>query len=127
MEPDASGTFVGSSYCYATTRDWAKFGMLYLNDGEWEGVRILPAGWAAYTSTPAPNSNGVYGSSFWLNAGGQYPDAPREAYGAQGFQGQYVYIVPSADLVIVRMGTGIGDFDFNEFLTAVVEACKVKI
>jgi len=122
MEPDASGTFVGSSYSYATARDWAKFGMLYLNDGVWQGERILPEGWAAYTATPAPGSEGDYGSFFWLNAGGQYPDAPREAYGAQGFQGQYVYIVPSKNLVVVRLGTGIGDLDFNEFLTEIVEA-----
>jgi len=122
MEPDASGTFVGSSYSFATARDWAKFGLLYLNDGLWEGERILPEGWAAYTATPAPNSEGDYGSFFWLNAGGQYPDAPREAYGAQGFQGQYVYIVPSQNLVVVRLGTGIGDLDFNEFLTEIVAA-----
>lgn len=115
MEPDASGTFVGSSYCFATARDWAKYGMLYLNDGVWQGNRILPEDWVDYTSKPAPNSNGKYGSFFWLNAGGQYPDAPREAYGAQGFQGQFVYIVPSQNLVVVRMGTGISGFDFNRF------------
>jgi len=122
MEPDASGTFVGSSYSFATARDWAKFGLLYLNDGVWEGERILPEGWVAYTATPAPNSEGDYGSFFRLNAGGQYPDAPREAYGAQGFQGQFVYIVPSQNLVVVRLGTGVGDFDFNEFLTEIAEA-----
>ncbi len=122
METDASGTFVGSSYSYATARDWAKFGMLYLNDGMWAGERVLPEGWAAYTATPAPSAEGDYGSFFWLNAGGQYPDAPREAYGAQGFQGQYVYIIPSKKLVVVRLGTGIGDLDFNEFLTEIVKA-----
>jgi len=123
MEADASGTFVGSSYSYATARDWAKFGLLYLNDGMWQGERILPEGWAAYTVTPAPDSGGDYGSFFWLNAGGQYPNAPREAYGAQGFQGQYVYIIPSKNIVVVRMGTGINDMDFNEFLTEIFEGC----
>jgi len=113
---------MSSAIMEATARDWAKFGLLYLNDGLWEGERILPEGWAAYTATPAPNSEGDYGSFFWLNAGGQYPDAPREAYGAQGFQGQYVYIVPSQNLVVVRLGTGIGDLDFNEFLTEIVAA-----
>ena len=123
METDASGTFVGSSYSFATARDWAKFGMLYLNDGVWQGERILPEGWAAYTAKTAPGSEGDYGSFFWLNAGEQYPDAPREAYGAQGFQGQYVYVVPSQNLVVVRLGTGIGDMDFNEFLTEIVASC----
>jgi len=125
METDASGTFVGSSYCFATARDWAKFGLLYLNDGMWRGERILPEGWAKYSATPASKSEGIYGAFFWLNAGGEYPNAPREAYGAQGFQGQYVYIVPSQNLVVVRLAlNGYGDFDFNTFLSDIVEAVK---
>lgn len=125
MEPDASGTFVGSSYCFATARDWAKFGLLYLNDGLWQDERILPEGWAKYSATPATESEGIYGAFFWLNAGGQYPDAPREAYGAQGFQGQYVYIVSSQNLVVVRLGlNGLGGFDFNDFLSNIVSAVK---
>lgn len=125
MEADASGTFVGSSYCFATARDWAKFGLLYLNDGMWQGERILPKGWAKYSATPAAKSEGIYGSFFWLNAGGQYPDVPRDAYGAQGFQGQYIYILPSQNLVVVRLAlNGYKDFDFNAFLSSVIATVK---
>jgi len=125
MEPDASGTFVGSSYCFATARDWAKFGLLYLNDGLWQGERILPEGWAKYTATPASQSEGIYGSFFWLNSGGEYPDVPRDGYGAKGFQGQYTYIIPSENLVVVRLGlNGIGNFDFNEFLSNIIATVR---
>ncbi len=70
MEPDASGTFVGSSYGYASARDWARFGLLYLNDGVWNGETILPPGWVKYSVTPAPAADmGKYGAQWWLNAG----------------------------------------------------------
>jgi CubicO group peptidase (beta-lactamase class C family) len=132
IEPDASGTYVGSSYMYATPRDWAKFGLLYLHDGVWNGKRLLPENWAKYVSTPTPDApRGEYGAHFWLNAGGKgntqnryYPDAPTDLYSANGFEGQRVFIIPSKDLVIVRMGQtkGRGDFDFNAFLKSVLEA-----
>ncbi len=126
METDASGTYVGSSYMYATPRDWAKFGLLYLNDGVWNGERLLPERWNDYVSTPTEKApNGNYGAHFWLNAGEVgnpenrvYPDAPTDLYSANGFEGQRVFIIPSRDLVIVRMGqTKVrGSFDFNKFL-----------
>ena len=69
-ETDASGTFIGSSYLYATARDYARFGLLYLNDGVWQGERILPEGWVAYSTTPTPAApQGQYGAHFWLNGG----------------------------------------------------------
>ena len=69
-ETDASGTFIGSSYLYATARDYARFGLLYLNDGVWQGERILPEGWVAYSTTPTPAApKGQYGAHFWLNGG----------------------------------------------------------
>src|SRR5690606_12774066 len=75
MEPDATGLFVTSSFMYATARDWARFGLLYLRDGMWDGDRILPEGWVTYSTTPAPAAPlGEYGAQWWLNAGA--PDDP---------------------------------------------------
>lgn len=113
--PDARGTFYGSSYVYATARDWARFGLLYLRDGVWDGDRVLPAGWVDYTRTPtdaAGEQFGLrvgYGAQFWLNADTPdrqrwYPSLPEDAFFAIGYGGQYVGVVPSRDLVIVRLG-----------------------
>jgi CubicO group peptidase (beta-lactamase class C family) len=112
MEPDASGTFVGSSYTFATPRDWARFGLLYLQDGIWQGERILPKGWVEYSVTPTPRApRGEYGALFWLNAGApsnpadrRLPGAPRDTFMATGFQEQKVIVVPSRKLVLVRFG-----------------------
>jgi CubicO group peptidase (beta-lactamase class C family) len=132
IEADAAGTFVGSSYSYATARDWARFGLLYLRDGTWEGVRILPAGWVDYTRTPAPAApHGEYGAHFWLNAGVEErgvpsPDAraPADLFYASGHDGQVVAIVPSRDLVIVRIGLTPDDgrYDVNGFVAEVTAA-----
>jgi CubicO group peptidase (beta-lactamase class C family) len=110
MEPDASGTYVGSSYMYATPRDWAKFGLLYLQDGVWNGERVLPEGWVDYAITPtsaAPEGN--YGAQIWLNAGDahgkrRYPNLPASMYYFSGFEGQNVLMFPEQDLIVVRMG-----------------------
>jgi CubicO group peptidase (beta-lactamase class C family) len=121
VETDMAGNYVGSSYAWATTRDWAKFGLLYLNRGDWNGDRIFAESWAKYVSTPTNNSDGLYGGHFWLNTGGKYPDAPRDMYSANGFQGQRVFIIPSMDIVIVRMGLKDGnDFDFNALIKGVI-------
>ena len=126
IETDMTGNFVGSSYGWATTRDWSKFGLLYLHNGNWNGTQILDKSWVDYTRVPAKNSNGIYGAHFWLNAGGRYPDAPRDLYSCNGFQGQKLFIIPSHDLVIVRMGLkGQEDgFDFNGLLKGIVESIK---
>ena len=117
IETDESGTMIGSSYGYATPRDWAKFGLLYLHDGLWQGQRILPEGWVDYSKTVVDGSKGKYGAQFWLNQNGvQYPDAPHDMIIADGFLGQYVFVIPSYDVVIVRMGTGQAGFDENMFL-----------
>ena len=123
VEADLSGNYVGSSYAWATPRDWAKFGLLYLHDGNWNGDQIFDSAWVDYVTTPTETSNGEYGGHFWLNAGGIYPNAPKEMYSANGFQGQRVFIIPSKDLVIVRMGLA-GDeyFDFNQFLQDIIES-----
>lgn len=112
LEPDASGTFVGSSFCYAAARDWARLGYLYLNDGVANGRRILPEGWVKYSTTPAPKApKGCYGAQIWLNAGDAadpanrpWPQAPRDAFAFDGFEGQHVFVVPSRRLVVVRLG-----------------------
>ena len=132
MEADASGTFVGSSYTFATPRDWARFGLLYLQDGAWQGERILPEGWVKYTTTPTPQApRGEYGALFWLNAGApshpedrKWPRAPRDAFAAEGFQEQKVIIIPSRKLVLVRFGATSDRKAWNsdEFIANVLAA-----
>jgi len=133
MEPDPSGTFVGSSYSYAPALDWARFGLLYLNDGVWQGERLLPEGWVKYTATPAPAAKrGEYGAQWWLNAGEPgnpsnrtYPDVPADAFQCEGFEGQYVFVVPSKDLVVVRLGlTQGGDFDINGLVSGIISSIR---
>lgn len=125
VETDMSGSYVGSSYGWANTRDWAKFGMLYLRRGNWNGEQIIDSTWVDYVSTPTHTSNGRYGAQFWLNAGGHYPDAPRDLYSANGYQGQYVFIIPSKDLVIVRMGLmEEPEFDVNGLLREIVSCIQ---
>ena len=111
IEMDASGTFVGSSFMYAGARDWARFGLLYLRDGIWQGERILPEGWVQYTRTPAPAApRQEYGAHFWLRIPAEYrsgnngPVLPQDAFHAIGHEGQFVTIIPSRALVIVRLG-----------------------
>jgi len=110
IEPDASGTFVGSSFSWATARDWARFGLLYSQDGIWDGKRILPENWVKYSHSSAPASQRQYGGHFWLNMNNtvtltpKYPDLPQDMFYASGFCGQNVMIFPSHDLVFVRLG-----------------------
>ena len=104
FEPDISGTPVGSSYLYITAREFASFGQLYLDDGVFQGRRILPEGWVQYTVTPASGSNDGYGSFFWLNKDKFWPDVPEDMYNCQGHDGQEVFIIPSKDLVVVTLG-----------------------
>lgn len=112
LEPDYSGNFVGSSYLYASARDWARLGQLCLQDGVWNGQRILPHGWVDYLVAPTPASDSnEYGAQFWLNRSPTdptkmraFPDLPEDAYYMSGFQGQIVLVVPSANLVITRFG-----------------------
>ncbi len=115
LEPDAAGGLVCSSYLYATARDWARFGQWFLQDGEWDGEQLLPAGWVAYSTTPVElEAENPYGAHWWLNAGPdgerRMPSVPADAYWASGNEGQQVVVVPSADLVVVRLGFS-GDFD----------------
>jgi len=112
MEFDAAGTPIGSTRIYASARDWARFGDLYLNNGVIKGRRILPENWVAYSTRPTPDSD--YGAGFWVNTG-QSLDArrrveagmPADAYFASGNFGQRIVIVPSRRIVIVRFGATI--------------------
>ncbi len=111
-EFDPSGTFLGGSLIWASARDFAKFGYLYLRDGVWEGERLLPESWVdfARTKTPADNAN-IYGAGWWITAYGEErthaqnaKTPPWDAFHAGGHEGQTIWVVPSRDLVIVRLG-----------------------
>jgi CubicO group peptidase (beta-lactamase class C family) len=134
IETDAAGTYVGSSLMYATARDWARFGMLYLQGGVWNGVRILPEGWVEYTRTPAPaDASRRYGAHVWLDVPDGYRASgdplPPDAFHAAGHQGQFVTIVPSRDVVIVRLGgTRHHDaWDQTAFVRDVLKALRPSV
>jgi len=98
---DAAGTFIGSSFCYATARDFARFGLLYLRDGVWDSRRILPEGWVDYARTPTktpPDEPMGYGAHWWLGMAGA------DSFSANGYEGQFTVCVPSLDLIMVRHG-----------------------
>lgn len=125
FEPDESGTLVGSSYLYMTARDYARFALLYMNDGVFNGERILPEGWVDYTVTPASESGGRYGSFFWLNRDGGFENAPEDMYMCIGHDGQRIFMIPSLELAVVILGYSPADsMDFGSIisdLTAIVE------
>ena len=127
FEVDASGTQVGSSYLFATARDYARFGMLFLNDGVFNNERILPEGWVNYTTTPAKASDGRYGSLFWLNKSKYYPAAPDDMYSCNGHDGQQIFIIPSKELVIVLVGYSPKPdhiMNFNELLGDILQTIQ---
>ncbi len=98
---DPAGTFIGSSFCFATPRDFARFGLLYLRGGVWDGARILPEGWVDYARTSTwqqPTDSARYGAHWWLDLAGP------GSFSANGYQGQYVVVAPERDLVLVRLG-----------------------
>jgi CubicO group peptidase (beta-lactamase class C family) len=104
LETDPYGNFLMTGYDYGTARNWARLGLLYSQDGMWQGQRILPEGWTKFVSTLAPAwKTPVYGGFFWINGDGNW-NLPRDTYLAAGAGGQNTWIVPGRDLVIVRMG-----------------------
>jgi len=124
LETDQAGNFVGSSYGYATARDWARFGLLYYNNGIWKNDTILPKGWVEYTRTSVAASKGEYGAQFWLNRSKSLPDAPEDLFLCDGHRGQRIFIIPSRKLVIVRLGFSEDGFDHNLFLKGILAAIK---
>lgn len=111
FEADATGTLIGSSYFFATARDFIRFGLLYQNDGVWQGERILPVGWVAAGRTPSPKGPDYYGAHWWLSTAGDRAKAkergillPEDAFQANGYEGQKLLVIPSMQLVLVRLG-----------------------
>jgi CubicO group peptidase (beta-lactamase class C family) len=129
LETDAWGNFIMTGFDYGAARDWARFGLLHLWDGVWQGERILPEGWVQFISTPAPaDKSRGYGGLFWLNRGGAWKGVPEDAFMASGHMGQYTMVIPSRDVVVVRLGPsprGSGPF-MTELVTRVLDALPKK-
>jgi CubicO group peptidase (beta-lactamase class C family) len=133
METDPYGNFLTQGYEFASGRDWARLGNLYLQDGVWNGERILPEGFVKFVSTLAPaweaDGRPIYGGFFWLNGNDEFP-VPREAYFMAGAGGQYTMIIPSHDLVVVRLGHFKGATDgekaFKRALALLLEAVPAR-
>lgn len=132
LETDTSGTWVGSSYQWASTADWVRLGQLMLDDGAWGGTPVLPPGWLEFATTPAlPDGEGAgYGAQTWLLGdpiGGEcraYDGVPADTIAMEGHWGQVVALVPSRDAVIVRLGWTFDSdqFDGCEFIRDVLAA-----
>lgn len=127
LERDASGTFVGSSFIYATARDWARIGLLYANDGVWNGNRILPEGWVDYSRTPASaDPKGEHGAHLWVKIQGREdrPELPAGIFHMAGHEGQFVSILPEQKVVVVRLGFTLqtGAWDQELFVSNLLEA-----
>jgi CubicO group peptidase (beta-lactamase class C family) len=133
VETDPYGNFLLQGYEFASARDWARLGNLYLQDGVWNGERILPEGWSKFVSTLAPaweaDKRPIYGGFFWLNGDGGYP-VPKDAYYMSGAGGQTTLIIPSHDLVVVRLGhykgSTQGSASFRKALSVLMEVVPAK-
>jgi len=133
METDPYGNFLTQGYEFMAGRDWARLGNLYLQDGVWNGQRILPEGFVKFVSTVAPawaaDKRMIYGGFFWVNGGDAFP-VPKEAYYMAGAGGQTVLIIPSHDLVVVRIGHYKGQQPggeaFKKALALLMEAVPAK-
>ncbi len=130
METDVYGNFILTGYDYGTARNWARLGLLYARDGVWNGERILLEGYVEVVSTPAPAwQEPEYGGQFWVNGTGKYP-IPRDAYYMAGLGEQRVFILPSHELVVVRLGHrgGADDakIDLDQALTHLMAAVEAS-
>jgi len=126
METDAAGYFVGSSYSWANARDWAKLGQLMLNNGVFDGDTLVNPSWIEFMRSPVVDSEGLYGGHVWLNAGQRMANTPSDAFSARGFHGQRVQVIPSEELVIVRLGETYFEpnFDFDLWNRKVIDALR---
>jgi len=118
---DAAETWIGSSFVFATARDFARFGYLYLRDGVWEGERLLPTRWVDYARTPTRGSQGEYGAHWWLAQDGS------GRFNASGYRGQYIVVDPARDLVVVRLGESTPEQRANvlTFMRDIVESFPI--
>lgn len=129
METDPYGNFLGQGYELASARDWTRLGNLYLQDGVWDGERILPRGYAKFVGTLAPawqaDNRPIYGAFFWLNGDTRFA-VPKEAYYMWGAGGNFTLIIPSRDLVVTRLGhfkgAAAGEKSLNDALALLMEA-----
>ena len=131
LEADESGGLICSSFAYATARDWARFGQLFLDDGVWDGQRLLGEGWVESSTRAVPEATEVpYGYQWWLNEGPsgelRMPGVPADAYWASGNEGQQVVVIPSEELVVVRLGfsgefSGV-DWGLEPMLEGIIDA-----
>jgi CubicO group peptidase (beta-lactamase class C family) len=117
METDHAGNFIGSSQVYTTARDLGRFGLLYLQDGIWDGERVLPEGWAEFVARPAPAfereaSEEGYGAQFWLYDG--VAGLPPGTYSTAGNKGQHATIIPAHEMVVVRTGVDPIGYRFDQ-------------
>lgn len=126
LETDASGVFVGSSYFYASARDWARIGQLMLNGGVINGQRLVSEDWVRQSTQSNPSDNDkAYGYQWWLNSGNaqlRWSDLPEDSFAAQGNRQQNMMIIPSKDLVIVRLGWTSGHYPLNERFAQILAA-----
>ena len=131
METDPCGNFLTQGYELGSARDWARLGNLYLQDGMWNGERILPEGYAKFVSTLAPaweaEGKPIYGGFFWINGDSRFA-IPKDAYSMMGAGGQIVTIIPSHELVVVRMGhfkgADVGEKSLNRAFELLIQAVK---
>lgn len=135
MEVDRVGTFNAAAFSYATARDWARIGLLFLNDGVWiDGKRVLPTGWVKYATTPRSTSHGVYGAHFWLGGTQVNPDdidydqdlqaharasrrLSKTTFTMTGFAGQFVSVIPEKNTVIVRLARDFKRINYGELIS----------
>jgi CubicO group peptidase (beta-lactamase class C family) len=124
FEPDAAGVFVGSSYLYASARDWARMGQLMLNKGVLNGERVVSEDWVQRATSVNSSENGrAYGYQWWLNSGNarlRWPDLPADAYAAQGNRQQSVTVIPAMDMVVVRLGWTSGRYPINDRIAQIL-------
>jgi CubicO group peptidase (beta-lactamase class C family) len=125
VETDAQGLVMGSSYMFASARDWAKIGLLMLNKGELNGTRFVSEQWVEKSLVPNSSQNKpAYGYQWWLNSGGvtkRWPNLPDNSYAAMGNREQRVLVVPDEDLVIVRLGWSKGDYIDDENFASIIK------